>query len=416
MPDFEFKVGPFWLSQRPDGRSKTWYITWYDPGAGTARRKSTRTSDLEAAKGILTQHYLESSRPAKETPQEAYVGMVLADYLRQRAPKITRKGEHAALAIQHFVAFLEQEQNAGRIIGAAKVSDLSPRLFRRFMEWRAGPHGYTHENAKGVEIRFTSKGVCGTTISTNLDYIRSALNRAYKDGELTAAPFVPDVDAKDKSPPRQRVLTPKEFASHLDSASDHLFMFLLLSFCTGGRPEAILELGPHNIDWHNDLIDLNQPGRGLTRKRRPTLPIAKVLRPWLLGCTTKTFVSYVPPRRSEDPQKYRESVAEPRALKSIKTAFRASRRRAKMDADVTAYTIRHTVATELRKRGVPEWEVKAFMGHAAMSTTDRYAKYDPSYLQWAVEAIDAYFEELKQYTTRHVRDMTGIVEMKARSQ
>lgn len=56
------------------------------------------------------------------------------------------------------------------------------------------------------------------------------------------------------------------------------------------------------------------------------------------------------------------------------------------------------------------------MGHAAMSTTDRYAKYDPSYLQWAVEAIDAYFEELKQYTTRHVRDMTGIVEMKARSQ
>jgi len=412
MSDDAFRVGPYWLSKRPDGRSDTWYITWHDPGVGTARRKSTRTTDLEQAKGILTQHYLEAARPSKETPQEAYVGLVLADYLRHRAPKITRKGEHAVLAIQHFIAFLEEEQNAGRIIGAAKVSDLTPRLFRRFMEWRAGPHGYNHENARGEVIKFASKGVCGTTISTNLDYIRSALNRAYKDGELTAAPFVPDVDAKEKSPPRQRVLTPKEFARLTDAASYHVFMFLMLAFCTGGRPTAILQLGPHNADWHNNLIDLNQPGRGRTRKRRPTLPIARVLRPWLLGCPTKTYVAFTPPRRSEDLEKHRESKSEPRSLISIKTAFRGCRRRTKLGADVTTYTIRHTVATELRKRGVPQWEVEAFLGHSSTSTTDGYAKYDPSYLLRAVEAIDVYFEELKQYTTRHVRDMTGIVEMR----
>ncbi len=33
-----------------------------DPGVGTARRKSTRTTDLEQAKGIITQHYLEAAR------------------------------------------------------------------------------------------------------------------------------------------------------------------------------------------------------------------------------------------------------------------------------------------------------------------------------------------------------------------
>lgn len=60
---------------------------------------------------------------------------------------------------------------------------------------------------------------------------------------------------------------------------------------------------------------------------------------------------------------------------------------------------------------MPQWEVTAFLGHAAMSTADQYAKYDPTYLQKAVDAIDAYFEELKAYTTRHVRDLTGVVDL-----
>jgi integrase len=43
-------------------------------------------------------------------------------------------------------------------------------------------------------------------------------------------------------------------------------------------------------------------------------------------------------------------------IDSIKTTWREVRKRAGLDRDVVSYTIRHTVATELRRRGVPEWE------------------------------------------------------------
>jgi hypothetical protein len=62
---------------------------------------------------------------------------------------------------------------------------------------------------------------------------------------------------------------------------------------------------------------------------------------------------------------------------------------------VTAYTIRHTMAAELRKRGVAVWEVAGFLGHTSgYKTTERYAKFGPDHLGQAVRAIDAYFAEL----------------------
>lgn len=292
MSDEAFRIGPYWLSKRPDGRSDTWCITWHDPGIGTSRRKSTRTTDFEEAKSLITEHFLSSTRKTKEDPAAAIAAMIFADYLEEYAIKIPG-AEQAAISIQHFMAFLEREQSAGRIIGAAKVADLTPRLMRRFIAWRRGAHSYSHENGEGGTVTFKSAGVTATTVSRNLSDIRAALNKAYKDGDLTAAPFIPDVAVGDKSPPRERVLSLTEAAALLDAASGHLFVFLMLAFCTAGRPSALLQLGPVNVDWDNDLIDLNQPGRARTKKRRPTLPIAQVLKPWLIGCPAETFVHYL---------------------------------------------------------------------------------------------------------------------------
>lgn len=379
--------------------------SWYDSGAGTARRKSTRTTDLEEAKGVITQHYLESSRKPKEEPAEAIAALIFADYLEEH---ISRKpsAERALISIQHFMGFLEREQNAGRILGAAKIADLTPRLIRKFIGWRRGEHHYAYENSKGERLVFKSKGVTPSSISRDLSVIRAAVTRAWKDGDLAACPYIPDIDKDEKSPPREKVLSQKEFAALLDAAPPHLFMFLMLAFCTAGRRGTMLEAGPESINFENNLIDLNPKGRVQTRKRRPALPIAKTLRPWLMGCREETFVGY-----DWRGRELTEGERKPRPVLSIKKAFRTAREQVGLGKDVIPYTIRHTLATELRKRGVPEWEVKTFMGHAAMSTTDRYAKYDSTYLLRAVGAIDDYFGELKQYTTRHVRDMTGVVDL-----
>ena len=62
------------------------------------------------------------------------------------------------------------------------------------------------------------------------------------------------------------------------------------------------------------------------------------------------------------------------------------------------YTIRHTIATEMRKRGVSPWDVAAWLGHKIVEfkTTERYAKVDPNYLAGARKAIDAYMADLRK--------------------
>ena len=65
-----------------------------------------------------------------------------------------------------------------------------------------------------------------------------------------------------------------------------------------------------------------------------------------------------------------------------------------LGSHVVPYTIRHTMATELRSRGVPAWEVAGYLGHRTHGTTERYAKFAPDHLSQAVTALDTYCREL----------------------
>lgn len=56
------------------------------------------------------------------------------------------------------------------------------------------------------------------------------------------------------------------------------------------------------------------------------------------------------------------------------------------------------MAKELRKRGVPPWELQGILGHEAGSfrTTEIYTKYDPSYMSTARKAIDDIMHEVQE--------------------
>jgi hypothetical protein len=91
-----------------------------------------------------------------------------------------------------------------------------------------------------------------------------------------------------------------------------------------------------------------------------------------------------------------------RSLQPMITLLRPSSfKRAVMRAglsDVKPYCLRHTISTELRARGVPEWEVVGMLGHrrSGLRTSERYARYRPDYLSQAASAIDDYFSEMKE--------------------
>ena len=123
-------------------------------------------------------------------------------------------------------------------------------------------------------------------------------------------------------------------------------MFLLMACCTLARPEAILDLTVFQRDRDAGTIDLNPRGRRQTKKYRPLIPEAATLTPWLDQAEGPHFVAW-----------------HGRRLKSIKTAWRKLRDDAGLDARVTPYSIRHTMARELRRRRVPLEQRQAFLGH-----------------------------------------------------
>jgi site-specific recombinase XerD len=92
-------------------------------------------------------------------------------------------------------------------------------------------------------------------------------------------------------------------------------------------------------------------------------------------------------------------------LRAVAMALCArARRKAAALAEIVLYTIRHTMATEMMARGVPELEIAGFLGHAMpnIRTTGRYVKARPEYLAHAVKAVEDVLVETSQAAARPI--------------
>jgi integrase len=201
-----------------------------------------------------------------------------------------------------------------------------------------------------------------------------------------------------KSPPegeaRDRVLTVAELARLWDASRDwpHLQAFLMVCMGTMCRPGAALELTAFRCDLDSGTVDLNPPGRPRTKKRRPIIPMANALRPWVAAAQGH-IVTY-----------------NGKPIREIKGTFRKARGEAGFGPDVVPITLRHTMASELMRRGVPDVMISAFMGHTKtiVRTTDRYAKFSPTWLLDAREAIDSVITEMARLAGRAIVPETPV--------
>ena len=206
---------------------------------------------------------------------------------------------------------------------------------------------------------------------------KAALNDAYKEGELSAAPYViPGEDA----PAKDLVLSVAQSAALWDAAKQpHERMMLALLYGTLARPEAALALRREYADLDRRLLTTNPPGRKQTKKYRPVVPVGDFLLPWLESAPAGPLVAW-----------------RGKPIDSFKTAWRRMRGDAGLPKEAVPKTIRHTMATELRAAGVPEAEIQGFLGHRAYGgKTEVYAKYRPDYLGAAVAAIDGYMARVR---------------------
>ena len=349
---YERQFGRYKLTKR-DG-SESWYAQWYDESEQKTQRLSLRCSDLDEAERRLAEQFILHEPMRRDDPGNVPLTVVLERYFDRHA-KHKRSAGEARRAIDRLIAFF----------GDLSVADLTPEEQRRYVR------------------QMQSRGLARGTIKREIvGVLRPALTHAYDNGELDRIPPVLKGAEFGPDAVRERLLLPGEIAALWDAANtDRMRMFLVLSINTLSRPEAIFDLTRTQADLTRGLLDLNPSGRQQTKKHRPTVPITRTLHPWLAACESEYFVNY-----------------RGRRVTNLAKHFRQTRDAAGLDADVVPYTIRHTMATELRSRGVPAWEVSGFLGHRTHGTTERYAKFAPDHLSAAVTALDAYCRELQVST------------------
>ncbi len=311
----------------------------------------------------------------------------MADWLTHHVANLADPARYACSA-QHWLTFFVMQRRAGRLVDGPFVSDLSPELQATFRAWR------------------TTAGAGGHTISRDLAALRGSLNWAWKNQRIDHPPFIMDVPPHQKAPPRDRVLSLEEIGRILDECAgkperEHLIRFIVIELGIAGRPQAVLELTDANIDLENNLINPNQPGKVHTRKRRPIVPIARFVRPWLEGVEGQIV-------------KYRVPIAEKhrvpggpthseRRTASIRKSWNAACGNAGVRG-ASPKTLRHTMLTWLARYGVPKEQREMLAGHRPQGTTSRnYEHLSPSYLLDAIAGVDAFFEQLAQHTQAHVR-------------
>ncbi len=328
---------------------------WSDRKSGRVERLSTGTDDIDEAQRELADHFLTKQGLHHETPSDVTLVAVLRHYYDQHGQNV-RSQRMIDRAITYMSDFWPIEP----------VSAITIQEQERFV-------AYMRE-----------RGLSSGYIKRILGVLGAAMRRAYYTNQLATVPAVLKPTYFGPDAERQRILNLDEMKALWDAKMpDHLRVFLVLAINTAARPEALFELRRAQIDIEHRLLHLNPGGRVQTKKHRPTLPISNTLLPWL--------------SLERDYQvQWKKNQTGP--LKSIQTTWRKLRADIGFDKDVVPYTIRHTIATELRRRGVLEWECRGFMGHRSGGVTERYAKFQPDHLGAAVRAIDAYCGDLNEIT------------------
>ena len=156
-------------------------------------------------------------------------------------------------------------------------------------------HDATQPKAIDGFIRhLQDKGNKASYINRILTDGRSAINKAWKDGDISSAPFIKSLKVEDAEP-KGRPLEMDELRAFYHTAeTEHLKRFVLFSVATGARPSSVMDLHSQQIDLDRRLIELNPPGRKQTKKIRPSVKLPAPLMPhvvdgWQITYRNKPF-------------------------------------------------------------------------------------------------------------------------------
>lgn len=386
--DSPLVVGDYWLDKRRDGKSPDiWQIATYAEKSRSIVYRSTKRRTVADADPVLRAHEAEQRTKQRDQDTSELIPH-LFHYLREHGPDIKRQ-DTVKSSFRAWIGFFQQDTLGTGV----QVSDLTKSTVARFRRWRMGPHEYRVEWGGKVFAR-KSEGVSGESVQRNIEDMRAALHHAEAEGRIVA-PKIASVDRKLRSDARDTLLTIKQMGAMLGYAKEDIeaFRWIALMIATASRPGAALAFEPAK-QWHGDVLDLHPPSEVRTDKRNAVVPVIEpmkaILKDW-----------------QDNPHE---------AVKSRKRWWRTMRGALGLPVEITAYTIRHTVATFMDQEGVPGAELSSIAGHlpshrgVARTTSRHYLHYDPHHCPKARKALTKLFRsvevEAAKWSAGHSRATT----------
>lgn len=216
--------------------------------------------------------------------------------------------------------------------------------------------------------------VSSGTLRREYNVLRAALRRAWKDGFLVKPPEIaPPADTQ----PRDRYLTKPEARALVDAAKTlHVRVFVAVALGTGARRGSILSLTWDRVDLDRGMVDFQEPGRTITRKRRAIVPIT----PMLLGVLREAHQV----RQTEWVVEWQGGPVPT----GLRWSFAKLCKAAGLTWKPTPHHLKHSVASWFAEAGVPIDQAADWLATDPVTLRRTYRKFDPAYLRSAASALD----------------------------
>ena len=342
------------------GGGKFWEVYWKNPF--TKRLQSKNFHDAKEAKDFNTdilyrlKRDKESFRPAQvasDAPLTHFQGLALRYLKEQPMADSTRRD-----TLYHLSALYET-------MGNPTVEDIDKAFMKKFERELRKPYTKTYTSAKGKEYTRQFEGRKQRTIHRKVDIVKAVLNWGVEEGyipghNLNGYRCAKGEDVKLIPPsPEELQLIRKHAAPHVDRA-------IYLSFNFGLRVGGS-EL--FKLTW--DRIDL-------TRKMA-FIPAAEKNKnvQWRQVDIRENMLPTLREWKEQDEAKGITHVInyKGKPITTLKTAWRATLKRAGITRRVRPYDLRHSFATEALAAGADPKAVAEIMGHADMSMIHKHYQH-----------------------------------------
>jgi integrase/recombinase XerC len=275
-------------------------------------------------------------------------------------------------AAADFLRHLERERNASPNTIRAYGEDL--RQFARYMEEALGrtphPEDADHVLIRGFLAELHQRGLKKSSSARKLAGLRTFFRYLCREGRLERNParalLSPRLEKRIPAPLEEKQVEALLAVPGEDVASVRARAILELLYATGTRCAELVGLDVGEVDLEARMIRVLGKGR----KERIVLfgtRAREALRAWLAvrsGLRPKSDAVFLNQRGGRLTDRSVRALVSHR-VKQVALARRCS-----------PHTLRHSFATHLLSRGADLRAIQELLGHASLSTTQRYTHVD----------------------------------------